>query len=216
MVVRKSVLDRRAALALAGAIAGSITASPALAQPNIKIKVQTPPERKGPRGRGSDILLYREIEDVLKTTQEIWNTQQPSKLREVWDTDDTEPWYLTEEITEPFFSWDDLDGYWNRVGGKGQRIIRWRYSNLRVKKIDSNLALAIFDHAYEYESSGPNAQSMAGQDRCLTVFRRTKGKWRHILYAQCPQGPEAYIKMMRESMLSPNAASSRDAPEPKK
>lgn len=214
MAARKSMVDRRAALALAGAIAGSITGTSAQAQSLFKIQ-QPAPERKTPRGRGSDILLYREIEEVLKTTQEIWNSQQPAKLREVWDTDDSEPWYLTEDIAEPFFSWDEIDRYWNRNGGQGHRILRWKYSNLRVKKIDSNLALAIFDHAYEYEQ-GSGAPPMAGQDRCLTIFRRTKGKWRHILYAQCPQGPEAYIHMMRERMLSPNPGGSREGTEPKK
>ena len=206
----KKIIDRRAALSLASAIAAGLTGTPARAQPQPQL------EHKGPRGRGSDILLYREIEEVMKTTQELWNSQSYGKLREVWDTDDPEPWYVPEEIAEPFFTWDEIDKYWNRSGGQGLRAFKWQFSNLRVKRLDTNIGLAIFDHFYEYQLPFPGAVPMAGQDRCLAIFRRAKGKWKHILYAQCPQGPEAYVRMMREKMVSPDFANFRDKVDSKK
>ncbi|MSO98635.1 MAG: hypothetical protein EXR11_10530 [Rhodospirillaceae bacterium] len=209
----KRPIDRRAALSFAAAIAGGMTGSPAAAQPQPQL------EKKGARGRGSDALLYRQIEEVMEETAKIWNSQKYGNLREVWDTDDKEPWYVPEEIAEPFFTWEELDKYWNRGGDQGLRAFRWQFSNLRVKDIGTGLALAIFDHFYEYQLPFPGAVPSAGKDRCLAIFRRVKGKWRHILYAQCPQGPEAYVRMMREKMVTPDFGTFRDnvdkKPKPK-
>jgi hypothetical protein len=204
---RIASVDRRAALGLATAIAaGMVGSNKVAAQPQPQL------ERKTPRGRGTaDSLLYRQIEEVMQETEEIWNSQQYGKLRSVWDSDDNEPWYIPEEVAEPFFSWDELERYWSRSGGQGLRAFRWQFSNLRVKKLDTNIALAIFDHFYEYQLPASGAAPMAGQDRCLAIFRRTKGKWGHILYAQCPQGPEAYVRMMREKMVRPDFGEFRDA-----
>lgn len=195
---RKSPVDRRAALALAGAVAAGVTGRRAAAQPQPQFAA------KGPRGKGKEALLYLEIEEVLEETQKIWNSQDYGNLKSVWDADDDEPWYVPEEIAEPFFSWPEIEKYWTRGGGQALRAFRWQFSNLRVKKLASDLALAIFDHFYEYQLPFPGAVPMAGDDRCLAIFRRSRGKWRHILYAQCPQGPEAYVRMMRERMVKPD------------
>ena len=50
----------------------------------------------------TDADLHAEIEAVLQQTQEIWNSQDSIRLKEVWDTDDPEPWYVPEEVREPF------------------------------------------------------------------------------------------------------------------
>jgi hypothetical protein len=194
------VIDRRSAFALVAALSGS----DALAQPQPEFA------KKAPRGKGREALLYREIEEVLQKTQDIWNSQDYARLKTVWDADDEEPWYVPEEIAEPFFSWPEIERYWTRGGGQVLRAFRWQFSNLRVKKLASDLALAIFDHFYEYQLPLPGAVPMAGDDRCLAIFRRTKGRWLHILYAQCPQGPEAYVRMMRERMVRPDFAGFAD------
>jgi hypothetical protein len=207
---KPSNVHRRAALAFASAIAGGLTIKAAHAQPQPQL------EKRGPRDKGHDKLLYREIEEVMEETARIWNSQEFGKLRELWDTTDNEPWYIPEEIAEPFFTWDEIDRYWNRSGGQGLKAFRWQFSNLRVKRLSLDIALAIFDHFYEYQLPFPGAKPMAGQDRCLAIFRKTKGKWQHILYAQCPQGPEAYMRMMREEMVRPDFAKFRDDLDKKK
>lgn len=207
---KKSVIDRRAVFAFASAIAAGVAATPAAAQLTLA------PERKGPRTRGKDLLLHREIELILKDTQELWNTQSYNKLRAVWDTDDEEPWYVTEDVFEPFFTWSDLDNYWSRLTAQRLRAFKWQFSNLRVKKLETTLALAVFDHFYESQPRDVGSPAVAGQDRCLALFRRTKGKWKHILFAQCPQGPEAYARMMREKIVTPEFANPRESAGAKK
>ncbi len=150
--------------------------------------------------------LHAEIEAVLKRTEEIWNSQHFYRLRDVWDTDDPEPWYVPEEIATPFRSWPEIESYWGpplRV----LRAFRWQFSNLHVKSLAPDLALALFDHYYEIELAigrPPLPPPTAGFDRCLTLFRKKPDGWKHILYAQCPLGPDTYIRALREKIVQPD------------
>lgn len=77
---------------------------------------------------------------------------------------------MPEEISEPSFSWPDIEKYWTRGGGHMLRAFRWQFWNLRVKRLGSDLVLAIFDHFYEYQLPFPGATPMAGNDRRLAIF----------------------------------------------
>jgi len=154
--------------------------------------------------------VFNAIDAVLGETKRIWNSQEFHRLKEVWDADDPEPWYVPEEIEIPFYSWPELEKYWN----PGRRVLkgfRWDYANLRVKELADDLAIAIFDHFYEIQLIFGPQEPTAGQDRVLTLFRKTKDGWRHILYAQCPQGPEAYVRMLRKELVRPDFEEFRDA-----
>lgn len=148
--------------------------------------------------------LFKEIEAVLIETKAIWNSQEFWRLKEMWDADDPEPWYVPEEIPTPFYSWPEIEKYWN-PGRKVLDAFRWDFSNLRVKALSDDLTLAIFDHFYEIKLAvGPPTPPTAGFDRCLTLFRKKPEGWRHILYAQCPLGPDTYVRAMRQRMVRPD------------
>lgn len=178
-------LDRRTAIALGlSGLAGLLGTAQAAAAPG----------------------LVAEIEAVLRRTEEIWNSQHFYRLKDVWDADDPEPWYVPEEITTPFRSWPEIERYWGpplRV----LRAFRWKFSNLHVKSLAPDLALALFDHFYEIELAigrPPLPPPTAGFDRCLALFRRKTDGWKHILYAQCPLGPDTYIRALREKIVQPD------------
>jgi hypothetical protein len=156
--------------------------------------------------------VFNEINDVLDTTRTIWNSQEFHRLKEVWDADDPEPWYVPEEIDTPFFAWPQLEKYWN-PGRKVLKGFRWDYANLRVKQLAPDLALALFDHFYEIQLIFGPQEPTAGQDRVLTLFRKTSSGWKHILYAQCPLGPESYVRMLRRELVRPDFEEFRDGLE---
>ena len=180
-------VDRRAALQMMAALGALFVASPG----------QTAPP-------DSPTQLWTDIDQVLKRTQAIWNSQDFSRLKEVWDADDPEPWYVPEEIETPFRSWPEIEKYW----GPGRRVLRafrWQFSDLRVKSLAPDLALALFDHFYEIDVAvGPPTPPTAGFDRCLAIFRRKADGWKHILYAQCPLGPDTYIRALRQRIVQPD------------
>ncbi len=185
-VDRRTVLQMMAAL---GGLAGSSAAAEVSGG-----NVPAP-------GQGA---LWSEIDAVLRRTEEIWNSQEFSRLKDVWDSDDPEPWYVAEEVETAFRTWPEIEKYW----GPGRRVLRafrWQFSNLQVKALTTDLALALFDHFYEIELAvGPPAPPTAGFDRCLTIFRRTPDGWKHILYAQCPLGPDTYVRALRQKIVKPD------------
>jgi len=154
--------------------------------------------------------VYAAIDAVLQTTRSIWNSQDFGRLTEVWDTKDPEPWYVPEEVETPLYSWPQLEKYWN-PGRKVLKGFRWDFSNLRVKMLAPDLALALFDHYYEIQLIFGPQEPTAGKDRVLTLFRKTAEGWRHILYAQCPLGPENYVRMLRREIVRPDFEEFRDS-----
>jgi hypothetical protein len=179
-------IDRRAALQMLAALGGVTVVATADGE------------------SGSD--LHGEIDAVLRRTAEIWNSQHFSELKEVWDGDDPEPWYVPEEVPKALHSWPEIERYW-KPGRRVLKAFRWEFSNLRVKPLAPDLALALFDHFYEIELAiGPPAPPTAGFDRCLALFRRKPEGWRHILYAQCPLGPDTYVRTMRQKLVRPDFA----------
>jgi hypothetical protein len=182
-------LDRRAALGLVAGLGGWLIQEPATAGEG-----------------GVQAALHAEIAAVLDRTAAVWNSQHFYRLKDVWDGNDPEPWYVPEEVRTPFYSWPEIEKYW----GPERRVLRafrWGYDDLRVKSVAPDLALAIFNHYYELELAlgKPPPPPTAGFDRCLTIFRRTAGGWRHVLYAQCPSGPELYVREMGKRVGTPEA-----------
>jgi hypothetical protein len=158
-----------------------------------------------------DGSLHEQIEGVLKETEAIWNSQEFHRLKEMWDADDPEPWYVPEEIQTPFRSWPEIERYWN-PGRKVLDAFRWQFSNLHVKRLAPDLALALFDHFYEIKVAiGRPAPATAGFDRCIALFRLKPEGWRHLLYAQCPLGPDTYVRALRERIVSPDFEQFRES-----
>ena len=201
-------IDRREAMAMMLAL-GGLMAVPKPASGGAHVATDAPlPEMRSSAPED----VFTAIDAVLKRTREIWNSQDFARLKEVWDAGDPEPWYVPEEVETPFFSWSQIEKYWN-PGRKVLKGFRWDYSNLRVKQLAPDLALALFDHFYEIELIFGPQEPTAGFDRVLTLFRKTSEGWRHILYAQCPLGPETYVRALRKTIVRPDFESFRDGLE---
>jgi hypothetical protein len=154
-----------------------------------------------------DEKLRGEIDAVLKRTEAIWNAQEWWRLPdEVWDRDDPGPMYVAEELYDVMIGWPTLDKY-IFPPKKGLEAFRWGYCNLWVKELAPGLALALYDHWFEIKirAPGPIGAPRAGFDRVLSIYRH-KGEqgWRQSLYAQCPLGPDTYIRRALEKLVSPD------------
>jgi len=157
-----------------------------------------------PDEQGEDMELLQEIEEVMKETAKLWRGGSKGRLRAVWDTEDPEPWYIPEEIREPLTTWPELDHYWSPTRGGGLADFQWGFANLRVKRLAPDIALAMFDHIYELTLAVGGERSFGGFDRALAIFRKKPEGWRQILYAQCPLGPETYVRAIREMIVEPD------------
>lgn len=149
-----------------------------------------------------DAKVFEEIRVVLDRTAELFNTQQ--SVIELWDREDAQPYYIAEEIREPIVGWDALSAYMDPARKRMLDTFRWGYSNLRVRSLCPDIALALFDHWFEILIVGEHQVPRAGFDRVLAMYRKRADGWKQILYAQCPYGPYDYVQALRERAVSPD------------
>ena len=150
-----------------------------------------------------DPKLLAEIDGVLKRTEEIWLAQEWWRLPdEIWDRDDPTPMYVAEELYDVMIGWDILDEY-IFPPKKGLDAFRWGYSNLWVKELAPGVALALYDHWFEIKikAPGPIGTPRHGFDRVLSLYNKKPDGWRQSLYAQCPLGPDTYVRAMAEKLV---------------
>lgn len=150
----------------------------------------------------ADSDLLEEITAVLDKTAALFNSQK--SVIELWDRDDSEPYYIAEEIREPIVGWDALNAYMHPARKRMLDTFRWGYSNLRARLLCPDIALALFDHWFEILIVGDNQVPRAGFDRVLAIYRKRPDGWKQILYAQCPYGPYDYVQALRERAVRPD------------
>lgn len=153
-----------------------------------------------------DPKLLGEIDAVLRRTEAIWNSQEWWRLPvEIWDREDPTPMYVAEELYDVMIGWEILDKY-IFPPKKGLDAFRWGYSNLWVKPLSPDVTLALYDHWFEIKLKvpGPIGVPRAGFDRVLSLYNRRADGWRQSLYAQCPLGPDTYVRAMAEKLVRPD------------
>ena len=195
---RRELLTRMAFASLLGA-AGTLGTGPARASNHLR-----PGER--PEYPPCDPQLLAEIDGVLSRTEAIWNAQEWWRLpEEIWDREDPTPMYVAEELYDVMIGWDILDRY-IFPPKKGLDAFRWGYSKLWVKALAPGVALALYDHWFEIKirAPGPIGVPRHGFDRVLSIYNKRADGWRQSLYAQCPLGPDTYVRAMAEKMVKPD------------
>lgn len=194
---RRQLMRRALGMLMAGGVAW-VSESEAAAHRSLSAE-----EREYPP---SDPKLLAEIDEVLKRTEAIWNAQEWWRLpTEVWDRDDPTPVYVAEELYDVMIGWDILDRY-IFPPKKGLDAFRWGYSKLWVKALAPDVTLALYDHWFEIKirAPGPIGVPRHGFDRVLSLYNRKEDGWRQSLYAQCPLGPDTYVRAMAEKLVKPD------------
>ena len=151
----------------------------------------------------SDPVLYKEIDAVLKKTEELYNKQEWWRLgQEVWDREDPLPVFAAEELYKVMVGWETLDRYLFPKT-KGLDAFRWGYSNLFVKELAPGVALAIHDHWFEIKLKAPPPIGNPRHyfDRILAIYNNRDGEWKQSLYANCPHGIETQSRRIAEALV---------------
>ncbi len=153
--------------------------------------------------------LVAEIEAELRKQEEIWNSQDYQRIRELWDHDDPEPYYLAAELDETIIGWPALDNYL-APPGSGLAAFRWGFSNVKARLLAPDIALAVCDHWFEFQLVGENQVPKSGFDRLLSIYRRKPEGWKQILYANCPHSVETHVRKLVERNVKPDFAEFRE------
>jgi len=150
--------------------------------------------------------LQQEFEQLFRNYADIWNSQEYARLKEYWDEDDPEPFYLAEEQDDWKFGWPAVERYWVPNPGKSRlESIRMRYHEIRAKQIAADLAIVACWVRHDMKMRGP-MKATGGDARVMSVFRRKPEGWRFIAYAEGPLSPVLFMHKLYEMNVSPDFA----------
>lgn len=139
-----------------------------------------------------------EITALLRETEKLWDAQDTALLRELWDQDDSEPFYLAGEQDDWLVGWDALNAYLApKQGPKITQAIRVRFYNIHARLLAPDLAFAAYwmrtDMKLVFQP-----KPFASDNRVSAVFRRKPEGWRYLAYTEAFQAPNMYINHLME------------------
>jgi len=136
-----------------------------------------------------------EIIELINETKQIWDTQNYSDLKTLWDTDDKNPLYIPEERVDFPTDWKSLEKYWDPVPGrKILEGIRNDYSNIKIKLISDEVAIIVMDLHYDLKII--NSNPLSGFDRVMCVVVKKDGQWKYSAYIEAPMNPMSQVYLM--------------------
>ena len=147
--------------------------------------------------------IKNEILDLIQETKRIWDTQNYSNLKSLWDAEDNNPLYIPEEKVDFPTDWNSLERYWNPVPGK--KIldgIRNDYSNIKIKLISKEVAIILMDLNYDLKVI--NSQPLSGFDRIMCVVVKKDGDWKYSAYIEAPMNPMSQVYLMWKNAENKN------------
>ena len=153
--------------------------------------------------------LIAEIEVELRKQEEIWNSQDYQRIRELWDHDDPEPYFVAAELDRTIIGWPALNKYLAPTRS-GLAAFRWGFSNVNARLLAPDVAMAVFDHWFEFQLGGENRVPKSGFDRLLCIFKRKPDGWKQIVYANCPHSFETHARKLVERNVKPDFAEFRE------
>jgi len=149
-----------------------------------------------------DPVVEADVKAVIHETANRWNSQDFATILELWDQDEPFPTYLAEEQAQWFIGWERLRGYLDPARpNPAIEVIREEMSNIQVKQIAPDLAIAVWDLHFEMKVIASNP---IGEDvRVSAVLRRTDAGWRYIHWAESPKTAMVYIEDLFEHDVAP-------------
>ena len=144
----------------------------------------------------TDAALSDEITAIFKGCEALWGRQDYAALRALWDPAEAEPWYVAEEVDHPMIGWAAIDGYFAK-NPSVLKAIAVRYSDIKVKRLAPDLALALFTLRWDARMA-PGAPAIGGDNRATAIFRKTAQGWRFCHYVEAPIAPIVYMRKLYE------------------
>jgi len=144
-----------------------------------------------------DPAVESAVTAVIHETAERWNSQDYSSVLQLWDPNEAYPTYLAEEQAQWFIGWERLRRYLDPPRPNPVvEAIREEMSDVRVKLIAPDLAIAVWYMHFEMKTIGSNP---IGEDiRVSAVLRSTDDGWRYIHWAESPKTAPVYLEDLME------------------
>jgi hypothetical protein len=146
--------------------------------------------------------INAEIEALLRQTETAWDSQDTEQLRDLWDVDDSQPYYLAGEQDDWFIGWDAINQYLAPRGvPKVTEAIRVRFYDVKARLLSPDLAFAAYWMRTDMKLIF-SPKPFGSDNRVSSVFRRKSDGWRYLCYAEAFQAPNMYFQKLFEKDVS--------------
>ena len=148
--------------------------------------------------------ITEEITAVLRETEAIWASQDTAALRNQWDLDNDNPFYLAGEQEDFFIGWDAINSYLAPENAPQiTQAIRVKFSNIRARLLAPDLAFAAYwmrtDMKLVFQP-----KPFGSDNRATALFRRKPDGWKYLTYIEAFQSPSVYFQKLYEKDISPD------------
>ena len=152
----------------------------------------------------SNEQVTAEITAVLRETERLWASQDTAALRNLWDLENENPFYLAGEQEDFFIGWDAINAYLAPENApKITEAIRVTFSNIRVRLVGPDLAFAAYwmrtDMKLVFQP-----KPFGSDNRATALFRNTGNGWKYLTYIEAFQSPSVYFQKLYEKDISPD------------
>ncbi len=146
--------------------------------------------------------IEAEVSAIIEGSAARWTAQESESVLELWHQDDSQLMYLAAERDDWLIGWNEVSEYITPSGpNSALEAMRKRVSNIRVRQIAPDLAIATWDMHLDMKFRGRPA--IGNNLRLTAVLRQTPQGWRFIHYAEAPMTPLVYIQKFYERDVEP-------------
>jgi len=153
---------------------------------------------------GSNSNITAGIEALLRETEAAWDSQDTTAVRDLWDTDDAEPFYLAAEQDDWFVGWDAINAYLAPPAGSPPvtEAIRVRFYGLHARMLTPDLAVGAYWMRTDMKLVWQD-KPFGSDVRVSAIFRKKPEGWRYVCYMEGFQSPNLYMQKLYEKNISP-------------
>lgn len=144
----------------------------------------------------------KEISSALTELCSCWNRLDQPAIRHLWDSEESEPYFLPQEIKEPIIGWDALEDYYKTAQA---RLVRcsMRTWDIHAKRLAPDLAVSLYQMHWNGEIKG--FDHLFGIDsRVTAVFRQRDERWLICHYVEASAAPMLHLQKYYASNVDPD------------
>ena len=147
--------------------------------------------------------VQQEIEQLFRDYEDIWNSQDLARLKELWDEDDPNPFYLAEEQDDWKFGWEAVEKYWVPNPNKSMLdSMMMGYRDFRVKQIGPDLAICACWVRHDMKLKGPQKADRRRRPRHGRVPQKARGLAIHRLYGRADVAGAVHDEALRDERVA--------------
>ncbi|MDG2242974.1 MAG: nuclear transport factor 2 family protein [Rhodospirillaceae bacterium] len=146
--------------------------------------------------------LQTELEELLSDFRDRWCRLKPTELRDLWDPDEANPFYIAEEVPDPMYGWDVIEPYWQAAE---ELLLKFsiRTQDLKSKQLSDSHVVMNFIMHWNGLIKGMEEAPLGLDVRVSAVVKRTTKGWRFCHYVESPLGAFPYLKATYAANVDP-------------